>query len=185
MRLVLIMALALVIAVGMAGAIPEAEWLGGSRLFLAYPVTALGLLLFPAQGALIFAFISGCLMDFSMMPLGGDFTVYLAGWSGLVFAGVALLLSGSINWLGGMRWEIHALVSGILTMFHLACEFLYISLARSGDSAPEFPPIVAVKIFGSGVLSVLSAPIVFFAVLFAGGYWRSGADRLERVGGGY
>lgn len=160
--LVFIMFLALVIQ-HFLGAFPG---LGGQVLLLPvvffYCAAAL-----PQWGMLAMAFIAGLMWDcLTAVPIDGKVEVFF-GWSILLYGALGAVMNGLHPLFVRGRWQIHCVLTGLLTSLLVLIEFTLITFRREPFSV-EWPVTVWRHIAGSGLSAVLIAPGLFLALNWVG-----------------
>jgi hypothetical protein len=156
---------ALYLGFGIGTGFAPVEWLGGARIIFLHAILVFGCLIYPLPASLILAIIAGFLWDFGTIPIGLDDGTIFPGLSIVYFVGVAVLLQGLHQAFGNGKWHLHSLLVGMVMVFHLLFEFVYITLARSGQAPPEFTAAVFTRIFGTAIISILTAPLLYFVLI--------------------
>ena len=152
--------------------IPPLEFLEGARVVIMPLILFYGALALPFSLMLALAFACGLMWDCltaqvvtTGMGTSATSTVEIAlGWSILLYATLGGLMSGFRPLFQRGRWEIHCLMSGVLTSLILLLEFLMISVRRAAlDEAPfVFTQEVWWRIGGPGLVALFLAPVVFW-----------------------
>ncbi len=166
----LIVAVSLFFALVAQQFIGPLPWLHGSRVLLMPIVLFYGALAFPFWAMLILAFLAGFMWDALTVQIafardiGTGQTVATnveisLGWSILLYAALGSLMIGFRPLFQRGRWEVHCLLSGVLTSASVLAEYLMITLRR-GDLI--FTKEVWWRIGGSGLVAVVLAPFCFF-----------------------
>jgi len=145
-------------------------WLHGTRVLLMPIVLFYGALAFPFWAMLVLAFIAGFMWDALTVQIA--FTRDIAtgqaiatnveislGWSILLYAALGSLMIGFRPLFQRGRWEVHCLLSGILTSVIVLVEYLMITLRRG---EPVFTSEVWWRIGGPGLVAVVLSPFCFF-----------------------
>lgn len=160
--LLLLMFFALV-AQHFIGAFPG---LGGQVLLLSvvffYAAAAL-----PLWGMLAMAFCAGLMWDcLTTVPVDGRVDVFF-GWHILLYGGLGAVMNGLHPLFIRGRWQIHCVLTGVLTSLLALIEFIVFTFRRD--------PFVLVWtrdawscIAGSGLAAALIAPLVFFGLNWIG-----------------
>ncbi|MEI6351066.1 MAG: hypothetical protein WCP06_08165 [Verrucomicrobiota bacterium] len=152
--------------------IPPLAFLEGARVVIMPLILFYGALALPFGLMLALAFACGLMWDCltsqvvtTGMGTGTTPTVEMAlGWSILLYATLGGLMSGFRPLFQRGRWEIHCLMSGILTSLILLVEFLMISVRRAAlEEAPfVFTREVWWRIGGPGLIALFIAPVLFW-----------------------
>lgn len=156
--LIVLMFLALIIQ-HFVGVFPG---LGGQVLLLPlvffYAAAAL-----PLWGMLGMAFIAGLMWDcLTAMPVDGKIEV-LFGWSILLYGGLGAVMNGLRPLFIRGRWQIHCVLTGVLTSLLVLIEFALLTFRRE-PFALEWPVDVWRHILGSGLAAALISPVLFFCL---------------------
>lgn len=141
--------------------IPPLPWLHCARVLLMPIVLFYGALAMPFAGMLALAFLAGFMWD-ALTAQIVDANVEIAmGWSILLYAALGSIMSGFRPLFQRGRWEVHCLLSGLLTSFIVLAEYLMISFRRGGLI---FDPEIWWRIGGAGIIALFLAPLVFFGL---------------------
>lgn len=141
--------------------IPPLPWLHFARVLLMPIVLFYGALAMPFAGMLALAFLAGFMWD-ALTAQIVDANVEIAmGWSILLYAALGSIMSGFRPLFQRGRWEVHCLLSGLLTSVIVLAEYLMISFRRGGLT---FGPEIWWRIGGAGVIALFLAPFVFFGL---------------------
>lgn len=167
--------------------IPPMPFLEGARVFLMPLVMFYGALALPYGVMLFLALICGIMWDaltVQIINLGSDIaavsaaqaagtpldpassqTVQIAlGTSAVLYALLCSVMSGFRPMYQRGRWEVHCLMSGVLTSFIVLAEFLMLSVRRVAmdGSALVFPQELWWRVGGAGIVAIILAPIAFW-----------------------
>ena len=152
--------------------IPPLEFLEGARVFIMPLILFYGALALPFTGMLMLSLACGLMWDAltaqvveTGMGTASTATVEIAlGWSIVLYATLGGIMSGFRPLFQRGRWEIHCLMSGVLTSVIVLVEFLMISVRRAAlDEAPfVFTPEIWWRIGGAGLVAFILAPLVFW-----------------------
>ena len=168
----LIVAVSLFFALVLQQFIGPLPWLHGTRVLLMPIILFYGALAFPFWAMLILSFIAGFMWDALTAQIA--FTRDVAtgqaiatnveislGWSILLYAALGSLMIGFRPLFQRGRWEVHCLLSGVLTSAIVLAEYLMITLRR-GEFV--FTSEVWWRIGGSGLVAIVLSPICFFVL---------------------
>ena len=135
----------------------------------------------PLWGMLALAFIAGLMWDcLTTVPVDGKVDVFF-GWHILLYGGLGAVMNGLHPLFIRGRWQIHCLLTGVLTSLMVLIEFVVITFRRE-PFALVWPPEVWRRIAGSGLAAALIAPLVFFGLNWIGR--RLGHFERERLAEG-
>ncbi len=166
-RLFFVLLIVLYLAVGIGTMIPPAAWFGGARVLPLHSVFVFAAAALPLYPSLMLAFLVGLVWDLMTIPIDSTGSAIFLGWSVIYFGIVAFLLQGFGSSIAQGRWEAHAMVAGIVASLHVLLEFLQITLVRSVEAPPEFTPLLYLRIFGTGSLTLLVSPLVYYFLMLA------------------
>ncbi len=142
--------------------IPPLVWLYGARVVIVPVLMFYGAMALPYWGMLALSFICGFMTDALVDTQVVDSQVEISlGWSILLYAALGAVMSGFRPLFLRGRWEVHCLVSGLLTAIIVLAEYLMITIRRGGFI---FPVEIWWRIAGSGVIAAMLAPIFFFSL---------------------
>ncbi len=119
----------------------------------------------PLWGMLAMAFCAGLMSDcLTAIPVDGKMDVFF-GWHILFYGGLGAVMNGLHPLFIRGRWQIHCLLTGVLTSLMELIEFVVITFRRE--------PFELVwprdsRIAGSGLAAALIAPLVFFGLNWIG-----------------
>jgi len=166
----LILAASLFVSLVVQQFIGPLPWLHGTRVLLMPIVLFYGALAVPFWAMLILAFIAGFMWDALTVQIA--FTRDIAtghavasnveislGWSILLYAALGSLMIGFRPLFQRGRWEVHCLLSGVLTSAIVLAEYLMITLRR-GEFV--FSTEVWWRIGGAGLVAIILSPFCFF-----------------------
>jgi hypothetical protein len=153
--------------------------LGGQVLLLPviffYAAAAL-----PLWGMLAMAFLAGLMWDcLTAVPVDGKVEVFF-GWNILLYGALGAVMNGLHPLFIRGRWQIHCLLTGVLTSLMVLIEFTLITFRRE-PFAIEWPVTVWRHIMGSGLAATLIAPFLFFSLNWIGR--RMGHFERARISG--
>jgi hypothetical protein len=131
------------------------------RLQLLPVVFCFGVLALPLVRSLIFALAAALVQGLSLIQIQSGQAEFGLTLAVVFFISWAILLQMTSEATHGMRWEIHALGSGLVTISLLAGEFLVLSIKRGG-----FPIglTVLLRIAVPAAGAVLASPIIYFSL---------------------
>jgi hypothetical protein len=141
--------------------IPPLAWLEGARVLILPVVMFYGALALPYAGMLALAFISGFMMDAVNTQVIDSQVEISLGWSILLYGALGAIMSGFRPLFLRGRWEVHCLVSGLLTSVIVLAQYLMITIRRGGFI---FPVEVWWRIGGAGLIAAMLAPVFFFSL---------------------
>jgi hypothetical protein len=166
----LIVAVSLFVALVLQQFIGPLPWLHGTRVLLMPVILFYGALVFPLWGMLVLAFLAGFMWDALTVQIlftrdvatgaavASNVEISL-GWSILLYAALGSLMIGFRPLFQRGRWEVHCLLSGLLTSVIVLAEYLMITLRRG-----EF--IINKEIWwrigGAGLVALVLSPFCFF-----------------------
>jgi hypothetical protein len=121
----------------------------------------------PLWGMLAMAFFAGLMWDcLTVVPVDGK--VELAfGWSILLYGGLGAVMNGLHPLFIRGYWQIHCLLTGVLTSVMALVEFVLITFRREPFEL-VWRDTVWRHILGSGVAAALIAPGLFFGLNWIG-----------------
>lgn len=153
--------------------IPALPWLYGARVFLMPLIFFYGAMAMPLWAMLGLAFCAGFMWDAlnaqiissgALDPSGAPALVVeiSIGWSIILYATLGAIMNGFRPlFLRGRGWMIHCLVSGPFVAFMVFAEYLMLTFRR-GDFL--FPSVIWWRIAGTGMVAMILAPFVYFAL---------------------
>ena len=117
----------------------------------------------PLWEMLLMAFAAGFMWDcLTVVPVDGH-ADYAFGFSILLYAALGAVMNGLHPLFIKGRWQIHCLLTGVLTSLLVLIEFVLVTFRRE-PFALVWPQSVWLRIFGSGVAAALIAPALFFGL---------------------
>lgn len=133
-----------------------------ARIMLMPIIMFYGALALPLWGMLGLAYIGGLMWDALHTQTTMDGTIEIgAGWSIILYASLGAIMSGFRPLFQRGRWEIHCLLTGVLTSAIVLIEYVMITLRRE--------PLVFIfnreiwwRIGGAGIVAMLLSPLFFF-----------------------
>lgn len=162
------MILFLVLLVAMFLALVVQHFIGplppmGARVLIMPIIMFYGALALPLPAMFALTFVGGLMWDaLHSQMVDGNYEVAL-GWSVVLYATLAGLMSGFRPLFQRGRWEIHCLFSGLATSMIVLSEYLMITFRRE--------PVIFVfnqntwwSIASSGIVATLLSPFFFFAL---------------------
>lgn len=157
--------------------IPPAPFLDGARLLLVPALFCYGALWLSFPGVLMLALYTGLLSDLSLLQVDGNQVEIGLGWTMLFYVFIGSVLHILRQTFPTLRWEIHSLASGSITLLLLLAQYLMVCLRRESFFVDG---TVFWQIMGPALMALFIAiPIYFFLKLFPGGFaWRRSRDEL-------
>jgi hypothetical protein len=167
--LLLAMTMFLALIVQLLDVIPG---LGGHVLLLpvAFLYAAAAL---PPWGMFTLAFLAGLMSDCLVaVPVQLDPAMAAKmdtffGWNILVYGAIGAVMNGLHPLFMRGRWQIHCVLTGILTSFMVFVEFVFITFRREPFNL-AWSPSVWRRIVGSGLSALIIAPVLFFVLNWIG-----------------
>lgn len=136
-------------------------WYPGARLLLLPVVMFYGTLALPFWAGLTVCAVAGFLWDALTAQVVDSAVEISLGWSIMLYACLGAIMSGFRPLFRRGRWEVHCLMSGLLTAVIVLAEYLMITFRR-GDFL--FPAEVWLRLAGTALGVTLVAPVVFLAL---------------------
>ncbi len=165
------------LALLLQGLLPPASLLGNAHLLIVPALFCYGVLWLPFPGALLLALYTGLLSDLSLLHVDGNQVEIGLGWSMLFYVLVACALHLLRPAVPSVRWEIHSLASGAVTLFLLLAQYFMVCLRRESFAMDG---AILWQILGPALAALfLAIPVGFFLRLFPGGFPH---DRNRRGG---
>jgi hypothetical protein len=129
------------------------------RIFLLPLVFCFGVMALPPLPALFFGLATALVQGLSLLQIqSGEIEIGLLGPI-VFFLGWTMLLQMIGESIRGMRWEVHAFASALVTFTLLAGEFLLLCFKRGGFPLDE---MVGVRCLVPSAAALLMAPLVYF-----------------------
>ncbi len=117
----------------------------------------------PLWGMLLAAFGAGLMWDcLTVVPVDGRVDNAF-GTSLLLYGALGAVMNGLHPLFIKGRWQIHCLLTGVLTALLVLIEFLILTFRRE-PFALVWPRDVWMRILGSGLAAALVAPVLFFGL---------------------
>ncbi len=110
--------------------LPAMSFSGEAHLVLFPMIFSFAVLVLPFSGALSFAVITGLIQGLLVMQIENEHVEIQLGWFIIFFVSWALILQFISDITTGVRWELHALSAGLLTVTFLLGEFFFLTFAR-------------------------------------------------------
>lgn len=140
-----------------------ASFLGQAKLLFVPLVFCFGALALPFPQALLFAVVTALLEGLMVMRITNDHVDIRLGWFFFFFIVWTVLLQFVSDLTHGIRWEVHALGSGLCTASFLLGTFLLVSF----DRAHFFMrPITLFLIIVPSGAAVFLAPLCYATLQF-------------------
>jgi hypothetical protein len=158
--------------------LPGLPFFANARLLLVPVVFCYGALWLPFPAMLAFALWSGLLSDLAGLHVVDGRVEIGLGWTMLFYVLAGTVLQAWRDAFAGVRWEIHALASGAVTLLLQIGRYAMVCLRR--DSF-QFDGTIFWHIAGPALAALFLAPLFcFFFRLFPGGF-RTGTRRGRRL----
>lgn len=121
----------------------------------------------PIEGMLAMAFATGLMWDcVTAVPVDGRVEAAF-GTSILIYGALGGVMNGLRPLYLRGRWQLHCVVAGLLTSVLVLVEFVIITFRRVPFEF-TWPREVWHRIIGSGIASLLIAPLLFFSLSWLG-----------------
>jgi hypothetical protein len=133
----------------------------GARVLLMPIIMFYGALALPLWGMLALAFAGGLMWDALCTQTTESGVEIALGWSIVLYAALGAIMSGFRPLFQRGRWEIHSLLSGVLTSAIVFAEYLMITLRRQPVSF-VFDQNLWWRIGAAGLIAALLSPLFFF-----------------------
>ena len=147
--------------------VPPLDWMFNAHLYIVPIIVFYGAMALPLPLMLALAFVAGFLWDaMTVQVLDAAHVEISFGWSILLYAALAAIMHGLKPLFNRGRWEVHCVLSGVCTSLILLAQYLMISFRRG---SLIFNHDVWWQIGGPGLLAMLMAPLIFWAL-----HWISG-----------
>ena len=141
--------------------LPSMPFFGQTHLILVPMIFCFAALALPFPFALLFALVTGVLQGLMVMSFHHGHVEIRLGWFIFFFIIWAVLLQFLSDRTDGVRWELHALGSGLCTASFLFGEFFLLSFSRGHFSITDTVLLLALI---PGGIALFIAPL-FYAVL--------------------
>jgi len=141
--------------------IPPLDWMSNAHVYITPVLVFYGAMALPLPLMLVLVFWAGFLLDaLTAQVIGGRVEISF-GSSILLYAVLAGIMHGLRPLFARGRWEVHCIMSGICTSALLLGQYLMLSFRRGSIF---FSREVWWQIGGPGLLAMLMAPLVFWAL---------------------
>lgn len=141
--------------------IPPLDWMYNARVYLVPVIVFYGAMALPFPLVLALACFAGFLLDAATVQAIGSRVEISVGWSILLYAVLAAIMHGLRPLFIRGRWEVHCIMSGLCTSTILLSQYLMIAFRRG---SLVFTREAWWQIGGPGVIAMLMAPLVFWAL---------------------
>src|SRR2546423_4304301 len=141
--------------------IPPLDWMYHAHIYIAPVLVFYGAVALPFPLMLALALYAGILLDALTVQVIGAKVEISMGWSILLYAVLAGIMHGLRPLFIRGRWEVHCVLSGICTSAIILAQYLMITFRRGSII---FNREVWWQIGGPGLLAMLMAPLVFWAL---------------------
>jgi len=141
--------------------IPPLDWLYNAHVYIVPVIVFYGAMALPFPLMLGLTFFAGLLLDALTVQLVGPRVEISLGSSILLYAVLAGIMHGLRPLFVRGRWEVYAVMTGLGTSAIVLAQYLMISFRRG---SVFFSREVWWQIGGPGLIAMLIAPIMFFAL---------------------
>lgn len=141
--------------------LPPLDWMYNAHIYIVPVIVFYGAMALPFPLMLSLAFVAGFLWDAMTVQILGPHVEISFGWSILLYAVLAAIMHGLKPLFNRGRWEVHCVLSGVCTALILLAQYLMISFRRG---SLIFNREVWWQIGGPGLLAMLMAPLIFWAL---------------------
>ena len=145
--------------------IPPLAWMYNAHIYIVPVIVFYGAMALPFPLMLALAFFAGILLDALTVQVIGARVEISLGWSILLYAVLAGIMHGLRPLFVRGRWEVHCILSGVCTSLIILAQYLMITFRRG---TLFFSPDVWWQIGGPGLIAMLMAPPVFWALHWIG-----------------
>ena len=145
--------------------IPSLPWMYNAHIYIVPVIVFYGAMALPFPLMLALAFFAGFLLDALTVQVLGSRVEISFGWSILLYAVLAGIMHGLRPLFIRGRWEVHCIVTGICTSLIVLAQYLMITFRRG---TLVFSKEVWWQIGGPGLIAMLMAPVVFWALHWLG-----------------
>ncbi|MEQ1859528.1 MAG: hypothetical protein ABMA13_06300 [Chthoniobacteraceae bacterium] len=158
----------LILLILMFGALVIQHFIGplpmlGCRLLLMQMLMLYGAIALPLHGMLVVTFIGGLMWDaLQAQQIDGAYQISM-GWSVAFYMGLGTIMAGFRPLFLRGRWEVHCLLTGVLTAAIPLAEFIMVTV-RTEPVQWIFDKSVAWRIGGAGLIATLLSPLLFFVL---------------------
>ncbi len=174
------LAAAIFVALVIQQFLPAVGFMAGARLSLVPIFFCYGALIVPYPLMIVLALLTGFLADLAALQVVSGAVEIPLGWSILVYVAAGSICQGLRPLVLRGHWELHALMSGLTTTAILALQFGMISMRRFEVGGLVWNETVAWWIFGPGLMALLVAPVIYFAIgLMSGRGFIAGRQVVE------
>jgi hypothetical protein len=121
----------------------------------------------PLWGMLFMAFFAGLMWDcLTVFPIDGKMETFF-GWNVVLYGGLGAIMNGLHPMFIRGRWQIHCLLTGVLTSLLVFIEFVFVTFRREPFTL-AWSPAVWKRIAGSGLTALIIAPVLFLVLNWMG-----------------
>ncbi|MFZ4115366.1 MAG: hypothetical protein ACOYK6_01430 [Chthoniobacterales bacterium] len=138
--------------------LPALIFLGQAHLVLFPIIFCFAVIVLPFMGALFFGMMTGLLEGLMVMHIQHGHVEIRIGWFIFFFMLWALALQLLSDLTHGIRWELHALASGLCTATFILGEFLLLTFSRGNFFVTN--DLLLLSCVPAGI-AVLLAPLVY------------------------
>lgn len=143
--------------------LPSIAFLGQVHLVLFPIIFCFAALVLSFSGALSFGIITGFIEGLLVMHIQDQHVEIGIGWFIIFFIFWAFLLQCLSDMMTGVRWELHALATGLCTVIFLLGEFLLLTCSRGNFSLTR--DVLFLSFLPAGI-SFLLAPLFYGLLQF-------------------
>lgn len=159
----LLLTFLLLLALVLQDIVVSASFLKQAQLLFFPIIFCFGALVLPLPRALLFALMTAVFEGLMILHINNDHAEIGLGWFIFFFMSWTVLLQFLSELTNGIRWEVHALGSGLCTATFLLWTFFLLSFHRG--SFPVTPAVFFLIMIPSGV-AILLAPICYAMLQF-------------------
>ncbi len=141
--------------------LPTLDWMYNAHIYVVPVIVFYGAMALPFPLVLALATFAGLLLDALTVQVIGPKVEISFGWSILLYAVLAAIMHGLRPLFVRGRWEIHCILTGVCTSAMLLSQYLMITFRRG---SLFFTPEVWWQIGGPGIIAMLMAPLIFWAL---------------------
>jgi hypothetical protein len=149
--------------------IPPLDWMFNARIYIVPVIVFYGAMALPFPAVMGLAFFAGFMLDALTAQVLGNRVEISVGWSILLYAVLAAIMHGLRPLFIRGRWEVHCIMSGVLTSAIILAQYLMISFRRG---SLFFTREAWWQIIGPGLIAMFMAPLAFWIL-----HWLAGLTR--------
>jgi len=135
----------------------------GCRVLLMQMIMLYGAISLPLPGMIAITFLGGLMWDaLHVQMMDGAYQVSM-GWSITLYMAIGVIMAGFRPLFIRGRWEIHCLLTGLLTAAMPLAEYIMVTI-RTEPVQFIFDKSVGWRIGGAGLIAMLLSPLLFFVL---------------------